>query len=125
MNDPTEKMITIFDVSEDRRLIKHSEIKLPHAADNIEYDDKTGEILIGTIPDVKAILNKKFSDPNIVVPGGVAIAAPSGGGWSVRNILAHDGTKLSQISAAARYGSTVFLGSPFSEGLLVCSDVQF
>ena len=74
---------------------------------------------------MKAILNKKISDPSVVVPGGIAVATPSKGGWTVRNVLEHDGTKLSQISAAARWGSTVFLGSPFSEGLLVCSDVKF
>ena len=42
----------------------------------------------------------------------------------VRDVLEHDGAKLEQVSAAARFGSTVFLGSPGAEGLLVCHGVQ-
>ena len=40
--------------------------------------------------------------------------------WETKNVLGHDGSKLSGISMAARFGSKVVLGSPWSEGILVC-----
>ena len=105
-------------------LTKESEIKLPVAIDNLEYDDEADEILMGTIPDALAIAKKEM-DPSVNVPGGMAIASKQGSGWKVRDILEHDGKKLDQISAAARYGPTVILGSPFAEGVLVCDNVKY
>ena len=108
------------------QLTKESLIKLPVPADNIEYDDETAELIIGTIPDVPAAMEHMMGNKSVAVPGGMAIASrlPTGG-WQVRDVLEHDGTKLAQISAAARYGGTVILGSPGSEGLLVCYDVKY
>jgi len=123
VNDPTMKQITVFKVTKDNTLLKDSVIKLPVAADNIEYDDQFDEIVIGTIPDIQAII-EKMKDPGYPIPGGMLIASKSAkSGWSVRDTLEHDGTKLSQISAAAKVGQTVFLGSPGSEGILLCTDV--
>jgi len=76
--------------------------------------------LIGTIPDFIAA-SRRGSDESVHVPGGLAVVERAGAGWRVRDMLEHDGTKLSQISAAARYGDRVILGSPFSKGILVCS----
>jgi len=125
VNDPTEKLITVFNVDpKNLKLVKDSTITLPFAADNLEYDDFSDEIIIGTIPDLTAAV-KKGMDPTFPVPGGMAVASLQGSGWKIRDILEHDGTKLSQISAAARFGSTVILGSPGSEGLLVCPNVKY
>ena len=125
VNDPTEKLITVFKVNKhDLKLTKESTIQLPVAADNIEYDDETGDILMGTIPDITPMVKKGFGYEEVLVPGGLAVAGRQGPGWVVRDVLEHDGAKLEQVSAAARFGSTVFLGSPGAEGLLVCHGVQ-
>ena len=127
VNDPMEKVVTVMRRGPDSyQLTKESLIKLPVPADNIEYDDETDQIIIGTIPDVPAAMEHMMGNKSVAVPGGLAIASPRPtGGWQVRSVLEHDGTKLAQISAAARYGGTVVLGSPGSEGLLVCYDVQY
>ena len=42
--------------------------------------------------------------------------------WVMNGVLKHDETKLKGISAAARLGKSKFvMGSPFSEGILVCT----
>jgi hypothetical protein len=46
--------------------------------------------------------------------------AEEDGEWKVTTDLNHDGSLLSQISAASRYGDRVVLGSPYSPGILVC-----
>ena len=87
-------------------LTKKFDIPLPAIADNIDYDDEANEILIGTI-----------------VPGGLAVAAPENGEWAVTGVLRHDEKKLQPISASARVGnSKIVLGSPFAEGILVCTN---
>ena len=52
VNDVSEKQLTILRVEENFQLVKESVIDLPLMADNIEYDDESDEILIGTIPDI-------------------------------------------------------------------------
>ena len=96
VNDPTEKAITVFNVDQkNHKLSKDSVIKLPLNADNIEYDDATGEIVIGTIPCLMTAIRKSM-DPDSVagVPGGMAVASRRGSGWVVRDILEHDGLKV-------------------------------
>eukprot|EP00092_Neocalanus_flemingeri_P019484 GFUD01021109.1.p1 GENE.GFUD01021109.1~~GFUD01021109.1.p1 ORF type:complete len:411 (+),score=135.98 GFUD01021109.1:45-1235(+) len=122
VNDPVDKMITVMERDKNTgKLSKVSEIKLPYAADNIEYDDEADEIIIGTIPDIIAAI-KKSKGENIPTPGGMIVAHKDAANndWIVQDVLHHDGTKLSLISAAARWGKKVVLGSPFSEGILVC-----
>merc|ERR1712156_512126 len=123
VNDVTEKLVTVLRREEDFQLVKESVIKLPVAADNIEYDDEADEILIGTIPDLPALMKVMDGDKTAAIPGGMAIASSTSSGWKVMDVLEHDGTKLSGISAALRFGSKIMLGSPGSEGILVCYDV--
>jgi len=123
VNDPIQKTITVMKrEKETGKLTKLSEIVMPFGADNIEYDDEADEIIIGTIPHFAACM-KKGAGEDVPVPGGMAIARKSGGNaqWVVDNVLNHDGAKLAQISAAARLGGKIVLGSPFSEGILVCN----
>jgi len=119
VNDPMDKRITVMARDKDSgKLSKSSIINLPVAVDNIEYDDQSGEIIVGTIPDLKAAVKK------IDTPGGMAVLRrkPNSEQWEWNSILEHDGTKLSQISAASRLGSRIVLGSPFSEGVLLCEE---
>jgi len=118
VNDPIDKRITVMARNKDSgRLSKSSTIELPVAVDNIEYDDHSGEIIVGTIPDLKSAMNK------LNVPGGMAVLRrkTNNDEWEWTSILEQDGTKLSQISAASRLGNRIVLGSPFSEGVLLCS----
>ena len=58
---------------------------------------------------------------NNLVGGGLNVASRGpDGGWLTERVLVHDGALLSQISAAARWGRTVAMGSPFNRGVLVC-----
>jgi len=123
VNDPLQKTITVMKRDKKTgKLAKLSEIVMPFGADNIEYDDDADEIIIGTIPDFIACI-KKGQGEDVSVPGGMALARKEGGvtGWVVDSVLEHNGAKLPQISAAARLGSKIVLGSPFSEGILVCN----
>merc|ERR1719192_2727593 len=117
VNDPPSKSVTVMTRDKDSgRLSKVNVIDMPVAADNIEYDDQSGQIIVGTIPDLKRAMKK------IDVPGGMAVLSNANGGdWEYKSVLEHDGTKLSQISAASRLGKRIVLGSPFSEGILSCS----
>jgi len=120
VNDPIDHKITVMKRDkENGRLTKESEIVLPVHADNIEYDDEADEIIMGTIFDFEEVM-KKFNGEDVAVGGGLSVARKNDG-WKVQHILNHDGTKLSQISAGARFRDKVVLGSPFSEGILVCS----
>ena len=119
VNDLEDKLISVMERDKETgKLTKVSEIILPFVADNIEYDDETDEIIIGTLLDLDAFF-KKFNGEDVPVAGGLSIARKSDG-WKIHDVLNHDGTELSQISAAARWGDKVVLGSPFSEGILVC-----
>ena len=100
------------------KLTKGTEIRLPFGADNIEYDDEANEIIIGTLD-----LVAEGQVGGVLVAGGMAVAAQKYGlsGWVVREVLSHDGSQLNQISAAARLGDKIVLGSPVSEGILICN----
>ena len=125
VNDAMERRIVVMKREErSYSLTWESVIELPVIADNIEYEDETGQILIGTIPDFITATRFVMGDKRLAVPGGLALASPlPSGGWEVRELLRHDGSRLAQISAGARYGDTVVLGSPGSRGLLVCYNV--
>ena len=107
VNDPLEMKITALSRNmANGELSKVYDIKLPTLVDNIEYDDEADEIILGTI-----------------IPGGMAVLSKTGSKdqWITKGVLPHDEKKLKQISAAARIGnSKIVLGSPFSEGILVC-----
>ena len=119
VSDPGDKMITIMERNKGTGMLnKVSEIILPFGADNIEYDDETNDIILATIHDLRAV-DEKFKGADVRVAGGMAIAHNKDD-WEVHNILNHDGSKLNQISAASRFGDKIVLGSPYSEGILVC-----
>ena len=121
VNDAPLKKITVFSINQETKILtKDTTIDLPMCVDNIEYDYETEEIIMGTIPDLLAAV-KIESDATVSVPGGMAVLRKVGKDWSIEDVLEHDGTKLCQVSTAARYGSKFVLGSPFAEGILVCN----
>ncbi len=52
---------------------------------------------MGTIPDMLSVIQSE-SDPDIIVPGGLSIAYLEKGEWNVKDVLMHDGSKLSQVN---------------------------
>jgi len=119
VNDPMDKKITVFGRQDDGMLKFSETIPLPVAIDQIEWDDESGEVMIGTIPHIRAT---DMMDNSATVPGGAAtLKLNSTGDWEWKGLLDHDGTKLSQVSAAAKLGKKLVLGSPVSEGILVCA----
>jgi len=115
ISDPLDKRITIMDRQDDGKLLETGHIDLPWLVDNVEMEG--GDLVMGTISDIGK-WQKGHS-----IPGGMLVARRGNGGeWKLdkAHSLAHDGSKLSQISAAARWGTKVVLGSPFSRGVLIC-----
>lgn len=111
VNDPLDmNIMALARNTETGQLTKSYDIHLPSMVDNIEYDDEANEILLGNI-----------------LPGGMAVLTKTVAGdddtsWITNGVLKHDETKLKGISAAARLGKSKFvMGSPFSEGILVCT----
>ena len=107
VNDVMDMNIAALSRDEQTGLLtKKFDIPLQAIVDNIDYDDEANEILLGSI-----------------IPGGLAVAAQEKDTWSVKGVLFHDEKKLKQISVGARLGnSKIVLGSPFSEGVLVCAN---
>ena len=111
VNDPLDmNIMALARNTETGQLTKSYDIHLPSMVDNIEYDDEANEIILGNI-----------------LPGGMAVLTKTVAGdddtsWIMNGVLKHDETKLKGISAAARLGKSKFvMGSPFSEGILVCT----
>ena len=111
VNDPLDmNIMALARNTETGQLTKSYDIHLPSMVDNIEYDDEANEIVLGNI-----------------LPGGMAVLTKIAAGdddtsWVTNGVLKHDETKLKGISAAARLGKSKFvMGSPFSEGILVCT----
>ena len=123
VNDPLAKTVTVYTITDHggkNVLRKEENIELPMVVDNIEYDHGSDEIWMGTLPDLTSVMQHS-GNKSIPVPGGFAVLRNGNGQWSVEDVLEHDGSKLSQVSAGARYGSRIILGSPYSDGILVCN----
>jgi len=123
VNDPLAKTVTVYTITDHggkNVLRKEENIELPMVVDNIEYDHGSDEIWMGTLPDLTSVMQHS-GNKSIPVPGGFAVLRNVDGQWSVEDVLEHDGSKLSQVSAGARFGSRIILGSPYSDGILVCN----
>jgi len=122
VNDLPARRITIFDRdTQSGDLTGAGTIKLPFSADNVEFVD--GELHMGSIPIMYRAAQKMFGTENINVPGGLMVAKKGKtGNWTATDVLEHDGTLLSQISAGIQlyWQHKVILGSPFSDGILLC-----
>jgi hypothetical protein len=143
--DTLARRVTVFDREEGTGMLrtnKGASFDSLHPCDNIEYDADNGELIIGTIVKPYMALGVIAGGGSGVAPGGMVVATEctdpavncaggSGsdgsasivsGGWLVREVRMHNGNKLPLISAAARFGDHVFLGSFSSTGFLVCED---
>lgn len=125
--DPIRRKVHVLArdaASGDLSELKDRTWKLPHAADNLHMDERTGEIHVGTIPRVDHVL---FKSP--LVAGGMLTAKPDdreATGFKVEEVVMHGGSKLSQVSTCLPVTdpksnkSWNVCGSPISKGLLIC-----
>jgi len=124
VNDVLDKKIVVFSRSRggSGSLVFDSDIVLPFAGDNVEYDSELGVLHIGSIP--------LMHSPK---EGGMMVAITkeeeelsrnlsSPPQWSVTHQVVHDGKKLQQISSAIPFGDRVVMGSPYSHGILICGN---
>jgi hypothetical protein len=153
VNDLPLLKMRVYERLQDGALRPSEAVTLPHAVDNIEYDDATGDVLMGSLPTLHAnMAADEAADPLSAqtAPGGLLVAstraadadplrggrpaaagvkAPAGEeGWHFYDLVMHRGDKLRPVSAGARYVSDgrtrrAAVGSPWDRGLLVC-DVQ-
>ena len=135
VNDPASKEITVLsrdpsDGALDRGIERFS---TEDAMDNIEWvdDEDKGDdgsriaLIMGSIPALSITVLNDLTGSTTPNPGGAVMARRDDTGrWRMDKLVTHDGKKLSQISAAARWGSRVVMGSPFSDGMLVCDDIE-
>ena len=121
VSDPAGKEVVVFRRRpEDGWLSRIDRIDLPFAPDNVEYDD--GDLVMGSIPILHTVVYNDGvpAEAQKPVAGGMMVATRRNNRWVVSNPVMHDGKTLSQISAASRIGDRVFLGSPYSSGVLEC-----
>ena len=126
VNDPGfppihQRRIHVMRTSDTHSQLEPIEIvEPPHAADNIEYDDASGELIMGTMPLGKEALDHA-ANKSTPVAGGMISMKRSGGSWAVEAELNQDGEVLhGATSAVVRLGKRVVLGSPTAPGILVC-----
>jgi len=120
VSDPLDRSIAVLKREDDGFLTVESYIQLPHLVDNVDFIPETEELVLGTMTEFGTAL-KRAADESLEVPGGCSVARKVGDSWTIEDVLVHDGSQLSQISACAVHDKTVVLGSPYSGGILVCS----
>ena len=130
VNDPPLKQISVFRRDPaDGSLTFEEAFGTAEAVDNIEWQvGANGDSLImGAIPVLhQHVLNDLLGWTTPVAGSAVVVkrTAAGEGSWGAgrqtRHLVKHDGTKLSQVSSAARWGSHVVMGSPSARGVLVC-----
>eukprot|EP00933_Yihiella_yeosuensis_P063138 TRINITY_DN66220_c0_g1_i1.p1 TRINITY_DN66220_c0_g1~~TRINITY_DN66220_c0_g1_i1.p1 ORF type:complete len:406 (-),score=58.89 TRINITY_DN66220_c0_g1_i1:250-1428(-) len=135
VNDPAPGTVTILHRQADGSLKELSDIKLVHSVDNIEVDDDGLSLQGGSIPQLfthpsvceeglgstREVDGRKISCGHC--PGGLLRINISGTvpvAGAQKDVLMHDGSKLSTISSAIQVGSKVVIGSPNSPGALLC-----
>jgi len=125
VNDVLDKKIVVFSRSSEGSgsLVFESDIVLPFAGDNVEYDSETGALHIGSIPllhspkegGMMVAITKEEEEEEL----SIILSPPQ---WSVTHQVVHDGQKLQQISSAILFGDRVIMGSPNSHGILICGN---
>ena len=122
VNDPPLREITVFERDISTGALSFVEkFHTVESMDNIEWEETTGTILMGSIPMLYPyVVQNDMLGGHVSVSGGAVVAKRTSSGWTVERLLTHDGKKMSQVSSAARFHDRIFLGSPFSRGILVC-----
>lgn len=110
VNDLLKNRLWVFDRQEDGTLVRGDDIKLPGMIDNVEYDFKSGDLIMGMIREEHQrfagnIISRRTSEHSYADPK-VVIQIPE---------------EIRHVSSSLEYGKWVVLGSPGDIGLYICS----
>lgn len=129
--DPVAASVTVYARRSDGALDRVDVVDLPHAIDNINLGPD-GELVMGSLPVLKAVVDKAPRVPGTLLVATDGAAPPGldrravgvrGGGdarWTFRDVAVSDGAKVSQISGGVLVGDWALLGSPYARGALLC-----
>ena len=96
-------------------------IRLPHAADNIEYDDRSEELVMGTMP-LSCQGLEHAANESALVAGGMITMKLKDGSWTLTKEVNHEGRLLrGATSSVVRTDGRMVFGSPTAIGVLVCN----
>jgi len=135
VNDPGAGMLYVMTRAASGELVTASEFKTKHMFDNIEVQGD--QISGGSIPlpfsmavvceDMPQLSWTRVVDGREVAcgksPGGltsISLTSEGSVGDVQEDVLIHDGSLLSGVSAALKLGGKVMMGSPISPGVLMC-----
>jgi len=120
--------VSVFRRNEGGDLTKLGHIETPHMIDNIDYDSARGVFTVATVPFPIPAL-KCMDGEKIPVAGGLLEVTITPTSFnkdtqsfeaSVTEAVEHDGSLMSMVSIGLRWNNKYVLGSPFSDGVLVC-----
>jgi hypothetical protein len=100
-------------------------VGMPYQIDNINFDVTSRKLTMGTIPLDYQAMQRLDGDSSLQVAGGMMTMEileeeEDGTMYQLDDVLMHDGSKLSQISAGVFLNGKILLGSPPSDGVLAC-----
>ena len=128
--DPLPRDVSVFLVPKTLNGIKETKlkssvkhvkiIKFPDAIDNLEFDEITKKLYIGTLPFMNSFL-ARVMDYNSSVPGSLFVYDTLNETAVPRRVMYHSGKFLKQL-AICLYADekTVFCGGPHDPVILVC-----
>ena len=124
VNDPVRRSVTTYSIEGPGELneIPSEHIALPHAADNIHFDEKSGHLFAGTLPLLHEQLNKASRKSGTFLD----VSSSDGTNFATfKDLIVHDGKSLNQMSACYKVSDWDgkewgVCGSPLGYGLLAC-----
>lgn len=114
------KSVLVYSPDKTNNLTLVKSIPCDTGVDNIEVDQKTGDLYIGAHPKMLTFLMHVFF-PNKKALSEVIRIKKADGYKNVERLVLSNGEDLSASSVAVHYNGKVFVGSVFDDGLLVCS----
>eukprot|EP00591_Stephanopyxis_turris_P014461 CAMPEP_0195538854 /NCGR_PEP_ID=MMETSP0794_2-20130614/49754_1 /TAXON_ID=515487 /ORGANISM="Stephanopyxis turris, Strain CCMP 815" /LENGTH=298 /DNA_ID=CAMNT_0040672865 /DNA_START=427 /DNA_END=1323 /DNA_ORIENTATION=- len=119
--DAPDKAMHVFDRTQDGSLhLKHI-LQLPYLGDNVEFDADAGKLTMAGSPLMHEVIKRLGGDASVEVSGGMITVQPlTNASYIVQEILMHDGSLMSFVSSAVFFHGNILLGSPPSDGVLVC-----
>ena len=121
--DTNDKSIHVLSRSNDGSLHRKGIIRLPYIPDNVEYDVASGKLTTIGLPSLYETAKRMLGDASVQVSGGMITVESienDGPNYRIDEVLMHDGSQLSQFSSAVYFHDKIFMGSPPSDGVLMC-----
>eukprot|EP00567_Pseudictyota_dubia_P018294 CAMPEP_0197433548 /NCGR_PEP_ID=MMETSP1175-20131217/1420_1 /TAXON_ID=1003142 /ORGANISM="Triceratium dubium, Strain CCMP147" /LENGTH=408 /DNA_ID=CAMNT_0042961965 /DNA_START=67 /DNA_END=1293 /DNA_ORIENTATION=+ len=122
VTDSLDHTVSVFNRNDDGSLTLKDTLNIsPYVLDNIEFDVASGKLTLSGSPRLYEMLPRMEGDASAEVSGGMITVLPQeDGSYQIEDVVMHDGSKLSMISSAVFVNGKILLGSPPSDGVLVC-----